>query len=75
MANKVPMSLHPDYYHLSLVGRYQYAKHVVALMRLTTGRWPNPSTVRSFSFLLLQRSILGQAHEDVKTMIKWEDYK
>lgn len=75
--SKLPRCL-SEYKHLSLPERYVFAKHVINLVRLSSGFWANPLTVTAFSKLLLPfnvKTLLVQAHEDAKQIITWEDYK
>ncbi len=62
-------------YHLTLAGRYEYAKHVVNIVWLLTGKKPNPGTVKAFSFLIAPHiSVLQAAYYDARFIILTGDY-
>jgi hypothetical protein len=62
-------------YHLTLAGRYEYAKHVVNIVWLLTGKKPNPHTVRCFSYLINGLSVLQSAYYDARFIVSTGDYR
>lgn len=74
---KIPLSL-SEYSYISIVDRYLFAKHVVNIVRLSSGFWANPATIHAFSVLMIPyrcKSLLTQAHDAARDIIRWKDYK
>ncbi len=71
---RIPIALvHPS---ISLPGRYEFAKHVVNLYWLATGKKANADEVRRLTFLLREnQTLLRQAWDWTRDLIKWSAYE